>query len=457
MTASAGAPAIEASGGHRATPVERGGGLDILWETHPGAAFSYTEPPTSVKASMLKFCKKSRLGRGAKQPEERVEHTVGKSPNGVLPNTPGWEAQVLPFVTVGVRRPALASQHRRKGGPEHLLDFSRIGLEHDLALEDEHVRNDDHVDVLRAPQSLNVIERAEVAGRSGKLEPDLLLGLADRGREGVLVGGIVTAPRKGDVPGPRIGGVLRALDKQDLGSIEPPHHDGHRGLTGVRTARHLRAQRGAKTRVEFHKRELHGASCSTSARSARRRLTAKDAARSTLAVSERFSVFFSADQIAARVRELGAEITRDYAGKPIVLVCVLKGSFVLTADLARAIEGDVRIEFLGVQSYGEGTETTGQVQITQDLTKPIEGEHVLVVEDIVDTGLTIAHLLDLFRARKPASLKVCALLHKPSRTRVEVPVDYLGFTIEDKFVVGYGLDFAQRYRNLPFIGVVEAS
>ncbi len=155
------------------------------------------------------------------------------------------------------------------------------------------------------------------------------------------------------------------------------------------------------------------------------------------------------------MRELGAEITRDYEDKRLVLVCVLKGSFVFTADVARAIDAHVRIEFLGVQSYGEGSETSGVVQITQDLTKSIEGEHVLIVEDIVDTGLTIAHLLDLFRTRKPASVKVCALLHKPARTRIAVPIDYLGFTIEDKFVVGYGLDHAQRYRNLPFIGIVE--
>ncbi len=172
-------------------------------------------------------------------------------------------------------------------------------------------------------------------------------------------------------------------------------------------------------------------------------------------MSERFSVLYSAEQIAARVRELGSHITRDYKDERLVLVCVLKGSFVFTADLARAIDAHLRVEFLGVQSYGEGTESSGLVQITQDLTKSIEDEHVLLVEDIVDTGLTIAHLLDLFRTRKPASIKVCALLHKPARTRIAVPIDYLGFTIEDKFVVGYGLDHAQRYRNLPFIGVVE--
>jgi hypoxanthine phosphoribosyltransferase len=169
------------------------------------------------------------------------------------------------------------------------------------------------------------------------------------------------------------------------------------------------------------------------------------------------SVMLSAEQIAARVRELGAQITHDYGDRRLVLVSVLKGSFVFTADLARAIDiPNVRIEFLGVRSYGEGTSTSGVVQITQDLVRPIEGEDVLVVEDIVDTGLTIAHLLELFRTRHPASLKVCSLLHKPARTKIEVPIHYLGFTIEDRFVVGYGLDWAERYRNLPYIGVVEA-
>jgi hypoxanthine phosphoribosyltransferase len=168
------------------------------------------------------------------------------------------------------------------------------------------------------------------------------------------------------------------------------------------------------------------------------------------------STLLSAEEIAKRVRELGAEITRDYQGRRLVLVCVLKGSFVFTADLSRAIDLPLRIEFLGVRSYGEGTSTSGVVQITQDLSKPIEGEDILIVEDIVDTGLTIAHLLDLFRTRKPSSVKVCALLHKPARTRIEVPIAYLGFTIADRFVVGYGLDWAERYRNIPFIGVVEA-
>ncbi|HSN97346.1 MAG TPA: hypoxanthine phosphoribosyltransferase [Candidatus Nanopelagicales bacterium] len=164
----------------------------------------------------------------------------------------------------------------------------------------------------------------------------------------------------------------------------------------------------------------------------------------------------SAEEIAARVRELGAQITKDYVDRRLVLVSVLKGSFIFTSDLARHIDLPLRVEFLGVRSYGEGTSSTGVVQITQDLTRPIEGDDVLVVEDIVDTGLTISHLLQLLRTRMPASVKVCSLLHKPARSRVEVPIHYLGFTIEDKFVVGYGLDWAERYRNLPYIGVVEA-
>jgi len=169
------------------------------------------------------------------------------------------------------------------------------------------------------------------------------------------------------------------------------------------------------------------------------------------------TTLLSAEQITERVRELAKAISRDYVERKLVLVCVLKGSFVFAADLARSINIPVRIEFLGVRSYGEGTSSSGVVQITHDLSRPIAGEDILVIEDIVDTGLTIAHLLELLGTRKPSSVKVCALLHKPARSRVEVPIDYLGFTIEDKFVVGYGLDWAERYRNLPFIGVVGPS
>lgn len=173
-------------------------------------------------------------------------------------------------------------------------------------------------------------------------------------------------------------------------------------------------------------------------------------------MGQRIVTMISEADIAKRVKELGEKIAADYQGKNLVLVSILKGSFVFTADLARQIDATMRIEFLGVRSYGEGTTTSGVVQITQDLTKPIEGEDILLVEDIVDTGLTIAYLLDLFRARRPNSIKVCSLLHKPSRTRIQVPIDYLGFTIEDKFVVGYGLDWAEKYRNLPSIAVVES-
>jgi hypoxanthine phosphoribosyltransferase len=172
-------------------------------------------------------------------------------------------------------------------------------------------------------------------------------------------------------------------------------------------------------------------------------------------MTERINVMLKADDITRRVGELGAQITRDYADRTLVLVCVLKGSFVFASDLARAIDLPLRVDFLGVRSYGEGTESSGVVQITQDLSKPIALEDVLIVEDIVDTGLTIAHLMDLFRTRQPRSVKVCALLHKPARSKVDVKIDYLGFTIEDRFVVGYGLDFAEKYRNLPYIGVVE--
>jgi hypoxanthine phosphoribosyltransferase len=164
----------------------------------------------------------------------------------------------------------------------------------------------------------------------------------------------------------------------------------------------------------------------------------------------------SAEKIAARVRELGKQIANDYRGHHLVLVPILKGSFLFAADLARAIElEDLRIDFLGLRSYGAGTETSGVVQITYDLTQPINDQDVLVVEDIVDTGLSMRYLLDNLATRHPRTVKLCALLHKPSRTRVKIDIDYLGFTIDDQFVVGYGLDHAERYRNLPYIGVLE--
>ena len=164
----------------------------------------------------------------------------------------------------------------------------------------------------------------------------------------------------------------------------------------------------------------------------------------------------SAQQIAERVKQLGAEITRDYQDQELVLVCVLKGSFLFGADLARAIAStQLQIDFLGLASYGDETRSSGVVQITYDLTRPVEGKHVLIVEDIVDTGLTMTYLLENLATRHPASVRLCSLLHKPSRAQKEVKIDYLGFTIPDLFVIGYGLDYAQRYRNLDYIGVLE--
>ncbi len=162
-----------------------------------------------------------------------------------------------------------------------------------------------------------------------------------------------------------------------------------------------------------------------------------------------------AQTIAARVRELGQQIERDYAGKDLVIVVVLCGSFVFAADLVRAIALPLSIDFFGLRSYGDATQSSGVVRITHDLARSVEGKDVLLVEDIVDTGLTVQFLIDTLKTRAPRSLKLAALLHKPARSRVQVPIDYLGFTIDDVFVVGYGLDCAQRYRNLPYLGVVD--
>lgn len=161
----------------------------------------------------------------------------------------------------------------------------------------------------------------------------------------------------------------------------------------------------------------------------------------------RFEVLIPHDQIQQRVAELGRQINADYAGRPLVMVGVLKGSFMFLADLIRHIDAPLRVEFIGTKSY-EGTTTSGQVQLTKDLDRPIQDEDVLLVEDIIDTGLTLNYLKHLLEQREPRSLKTVAFLDKPSRRRIEVHGDYVGFTIEDRFVVGYGLDFEQRYRNL---------
>lgn len=168
------------------------------------------------------------------------------------------------------------------------------------------------------------------------------------------------------------------------------------------------------------------------------------------------NVLLSTETLQARVKALGEEITRDYANADdLVVVPILKGSFLFAADLIRNIAVDLSVEFLGLRSYGAGTESSGVVQITYDLTQPVTGRDVLIVEDIVDTGLSMRYLLENLATRHPRSVKLCSLLHKPARSRVKIPIDYLGFTIEDRFVVGYGLDYAEKYRNLPYIGVLE--
>ena len=165
-------------------------------------------------------------------------------------------------------------------------------------------------------------------------------------------------------------------------------------------------------------------------------------------------VLYDTATLQAKVAEMGAAITRDYADKRLALLCVLKGSFVFAADLARVIDLPLTVEFMGLRSYGDRRESSGVVQITLDVKHPLEGWDVLVVEDIVDTGLTLSYLLENLRTRNPSSLRVAALLHKPNRTEIEVPIDYLGFTIPDRFVIGYGLDDAGYHRNLPYIGAL---
>ena|SRR5688572_6933912 len=165
-------------------------------------------------------------------------------------------------------------------------------------------------------------------------------------------------------------------------------------------------------------------------------------------------VLISAEQIQVRVRELAAEIHRDHPDG-VHLIAVLKGAFVFLSDLARAIPGSCSLDFMAVSSYGSSTKSSGQVQLLKDLDSGLEGRDVVIVEDIVDTGLTLTYMQQILQARSPRHLRTACLLSKPSRRKVAVPVDYIGFEIEDKFVVGYGLDYAERYRNLPHIAVID--
>ncbi len=166
-------------------------------------------------------------------------------------------------------------------------------------------------------------------------------------------------------------------------------------------------------------------------------------------------VLFDLETIRKRVRELGAQITADYRGKNPHLIGILKGASIFHADLVRAIDLGLSIDFIAVGSYGASTESSGEVRILKDLDESVEGKDVLLVEDILDTGLTLNYLLQMLGSRGPSSVKVVALLNKPSRRKIEVRADYVGFDIPDRFVVGYGLDFNQRYRNLPFIAILK--
>ena len=172
-------------------------------------------------------------------------------------------------------------------------------------------------------------------------------------------------------------------------------------------------------------------------------------------MKESVRVLLTEEEVDRKIDELGAQITRDYAGRKLHLVCVLKGGAPFMCELAKRITVPVSLDFMSVSSYGSGTKSSGVVKIVKDLDEPLDGKDVIVVEDIVDSGRTLSYLLELLGKRNPKSLALCTMLDKPERRVVDVKVDYTGFNIPDEFVVGYGLDYDQRYRNLPYIGVVE--
>ena len=172
-------------------------------------------------------------------------------------------------------------------------------------------------------------------------------------------------------------------------------------------------------------------------------------------MSETIRELISEEDVAAKVKEIGAQITKDYEGKAVHLICVLKGGVFFTCELAKRIEVPVSLDFMSVSSYGDDTKSSGVVKIIKDLDESIEGKDVLIVEDIIDSGRTLSYLIEVLKQRNPASIRLCTLLDKPERRVKDVKVDYVCFNIPDEFVVGYGLDYAEKYRNLPFIGVVE--
>jgi hypoxanthine phosphoribosyltransferase len=172
-------------------------------------------------------------------------------------------------------------------------------------------------------------------------------------------------------------------------------------------------------------------------------------------MAEKIRVLISEEDVDAKIAEIGKQISEDYAGESVHLLCILKGSVFFTCELAKRITLPVSLDFMSVSSYGDGTASSGIVKIAKDLDESIEGKNVIVIEDIIDSGRTLHYLLDVLQKRNPKSMKLCTLLDKPERRVKDVKVDYTGFAIPDEFVVGYGLDYAQKYRNLPYIGVVE--
>ena len=169
---------------------------------------------------------------------------------------------------------------------------------------------------------------------------------------------------------------------------------------------------------------------------------------------ENAKILVSKEDIKARVKDLAAEINRDYAGEPLLVVCILRGATIFFADLFRELTGDVEVDFIAVSSYGSGASSSGEVKLFMDFSAPVAGKHLLIVEDIIDTGTTLVYLKKLLEARRPASIKLCALLDKPSRRKVELEGDYIGFEIPNEYVVGYGLDFNEKFRNLPDVCVL---
>ena len=168
-------------------------------------------------------------------------------------------------------------------------------------------------------------------------------------------------------------------------------------------------------------------------------------------------ILFTEEELRLRVKELAAQIEKDYDGKELVLASVLRGSYIFMADLTRYIDLPATVDFMVVSSYGSGTTSSGQVEIKKDLSDPIEGKHLIIVEDILDSGNTLYYLMEVLKVRKPASIRICTLMDKPERRSKPISADYVGFTIPDAFVVGYGLDYDEKYRNLPYVGILKPS